>query len=105
MSGIAPAGCLRADWAAKGVGVSAVCPGVINTPILAHTRLRGIPDSERDRFAKLFRVAHSPDAVAKAIVDAAKADRAVVNVGIETHLAQHVLRLAPGFVTGLLARA
>ncbi len=25
--------CLRADWAAQGVGVTAICPGFINTPI------------------------------------------------------------------------
>ena len=26
--------CLRADWHDSGVGVSAICPGVINTPII-----------------------------------------------------------------------
>ena len=33
--------CLRADWASQGVGVSVVCPGVIATPIIEHTRFRG----------------------------------------------------------------
>ncbi|MDQ3108021.1 MAG: SDR family NAD(P)-dependent oxidoreductase, partial [Actinomycetota bacterium] len=33
--------CLRADWSASGVGVSAICPGVINTPIIDRTRFLG----------------------------------------------------------------
>lgn len=33
--------CLRADWGPRGVGVSAVCPGVIATGITARTRFRG----------------------------------------------------------------
>src|SRR5205823_4874702 len=32
---------LRADWHRSGVGVSAVCPGVIDTPIIRRTRFRG----------------------------------------------------------------
>jgi NAD(P)-dependent dehydrogenase (short-subunit alcohol dehydrogenase family) len=33
--------CLQADWGPQGVGVSAVCPGVINTPIITSTRFPG----------------------------------------------------------------
>ena len=99
--------CLRADWASDGVGASAICPGVINTPILGHTRLRGISERERSRIATGFRFGHSPDAVARAIVGAARHDRAVVNVGIETELVHHALRLTPGFLGlhDLVARA
>ena len=99
--------CLRADWASDGVGASAICPGVINTPILGHTRLRGISDREQRRIRTGFRFGHSPDAVARAIVGAARHDRAVVNVGIETEVVHHALRLTPGFLGlhDLLARA
>src|SRR3546814_10924664 len=40
----------RADWAPHGVGVSAVCPGGINTPITGATRFLGtlgIPHAHR----------------------------------------------------------
>jgi NAD(P)-dependent dehydrogenase (short-subunit alcohol dehydrogenase family) len=99
--------CLRADWAGAGVGVSAVCPGVIDTPIVGHSRLRGLSDRELGLASRALGLGHSPDAVARAIVGAARHDRAVVNVGFETELAHHALRLAPGFLRlhDLLARA
>lgn len=95
--------CLRADWAEHGVGVSVVCPGVIKTPILEHTRLRGTAESEKATFARGFKFAHSPDQVAKAVVKAASTDKGMVSVGIETQLGYHALRLAPAF-NGLVAR-
>ncbi len=33
--------CLRADWAGQGVGVTAICPGFINTPIAGSARFTG----------------------------------------------------------------
>jgi NAD(P)-dependent dehydrogenase (short-subunit alcohol dehydrogenase family) len=78
--------CLRADWASAGVGVSVVCPGVIDTPIIRHTRFRGeradpqTVKQLRDTFA---RRGHPPSKVADAIVDAVRRDRAVVPVGPE----------------------
>jgi NAD(P)-dependent dehydrogenase (short-subunit alcohol dehydrogenase family) len=96
--------CLRADWVGRGVGVSVVCPGVINTPILDHTRLRGSAVNERGRFAKGFKFGHSPDAVAKAISGAVTHNREMVSVGIETQVGYHALRLFPA-LNPLLARA
>ena len=43
---------LRADWHSHGVGVSAICPGVINTPIISHTRFRG-EQGAPDRVARV----------------------------------------------------
>ncbi|MFG1793310.1 SDR family NAD(P)-dependent oxidoreductase [Nocardia sp. NPDC049149] len=97
--------CLRADWAANHVGVSAVCPGVINTGILDRTRLRGSAIGERAWMAKAFSYSHAPDSVAKAIVGAVAHNRAQVSVGIEAQLAYHGLRLLPGAVHDVLARA
>jgi 2-hydroxycyclohexanecarboxyl-CoA dehydrogenase len=87
--------CVRADWARHNVGVSVVCPGVINTPILTRTRLRGSAIDEKDRLARAFRFGHAPDAVAKAVITAAARNKAMVSVGLEARLGYHVLRLAP----------
>jgi NADP-dependent 3-hydroxy acid dehydrogenase YdfG len=77
--------CLRADWADHGVGVTAICPGVINTTIIDTTRFLGDQDDPkvRTRTTKLFRRGHKPEAVAAAIVKAVDRDRPVVPVGVE----------------------
>jgi 2-hydroxycyclohexanecarboxyl-CoA dehydrogenase len=95
--------CLRADLAHHHVGVSVVCPGVINTPILQNTRLRGGVIHEKDWLAKAFRMSHSPDAVAKAVERSSTGNRAMTSVGLETQLGYHALRLLP-VLNGLVAR-
>ncbi len=87
--------CLRADWHAQGVGVSAICPGVIDTPIATSTRFVGGQDDAkiRARTQKLFRRGHKPDLVAFAIVDAVTRNRAVVPVGWEAKLGWWAHRL------------
>lgn len=94
---------LRADFSSQRVGVSVICPGVINTPILYNTRLRGTAISEKDRLSRVFSISHSPNAVAKAVTTAAARDRAMVSVGFETQLGYHALRLMP-VLNGLVAR-
>jgi short-subunit dehydrogenase len=97
--------CLRADWASRKVGVSVICPGVIDTPIAQHTRMVGRAQRRRSQAISTMRMGHSPDLVAKAIVKAAANNHDVVPVGIESALAFRVLRLAPGPIQGLVARA
>lgn len=97
--------CLRADWSSKGVGVTAICPGVINTPIIDSTRFVGDHDAgRRDRTVKVFRRGHKPEKVAAAIVDAVARDRAVVPVGIEARLGWYLHRFAPVGVQQVIAR-
>jgi len=89
---------LRADWAAKGVGVTAICPGVISTSIVDHTRLHGDAHNRRSRLQGILRAAgpfRSPDRVARAVVAAARRDPGVVMVGVEGHLGHHGRYLLP----------
>ena len=97
--------CLRAEWSGRGVGVSVVCPGVINTPIAAASRMVGDLAAHRDRISKVMRRGHSPDLVAKAIVRAAEKNHAVVPVGFESEIAYRLLPFVPGRVETLLTRA
>jgi 2-hydroxycyclohexanecarboxyl-CoA dehydrogenase len=97
--------CLRADWRRHGVGVSVVCPGVINTPIAANTRYRGGMVGKRARAERALGLGHSPDLVARAIADCVKRNRDVVPVGFESAIAYKLLRGAPQPIQGLVARA
>ena len=98
--------CLRADWQSHGVGVSAICPGVINTPIATSTRFVGGQDDPeiRDRVRKLFRRGHRPELVAGAVLDAVARNRAVVPVGWEAKLGWWAHRLLPVAVQQAVAR-
>lgn len=98
--------CLRADWARDGVGVSVICPGVINTPIIDRTKFVGEVDTPRSRkrARRIFRRGHKPEQVGAAIVDAIERDRAVVPVGIEARLAWLFHRIAPIAVQDAIAR-
>jgi 2-hydroxycyclohexanecarboxyl-CoA dehydrogenase len=97
--------CLRAEWRGRGVGVSVVCPGVINTPIATATRMFGAVADRQERLVRAMRFGHSPDLVAKAIVRAAEKDHALVPVGLESAIAYRLLPFVPGPARGLLERA
>ncbi|GAC1540268.1 MAG: hypothetical protein NVS3B12_27060 [Acidimicrobiales bacterium] len=88
--------CLQADWAGRGVGVSAICPGVINTPIIDTTRFAGGDEAARRAEAKkLFGRGHRPETVADAIVGAIERNKTVVPVGWEAKLGWGMSRLLP----------
>jgi NAD(P)-dependent dehydrogenase (short-subunit alcohol dehydrogenase family) len=98
--------CLRADWARDGIGVSAICPGVINTPIIDHTRFLGGDGTQRhDLAARAFRRGHRPASVAKAVVGAIEHNRGMVTVGIEASLGWYLHRFMPLAVQQAMARA
>lgn len=94
--------CLRSELAPAGVGVSAICPGVIATPIASRTRFSGQLKAKAARAERLLGHGHPPRTVAKAIVKAIRRDSALVPVGIESHLSYRLLRLAPERVQRLV---
>lgn len=97
---------LRADWSASGVGVTAVCPGVINTPIVERTRYVGEAGSpERvKRVKKVFKRGHKPEQVAAAIVRSVSRNRAVAPVGVEAWMGWWLHRYAPVRVQQAIGR-
>jgi 2-hydroxycyclohexanecarboxyl-CoA dehydrogenase len=96
--------CLRADWCSGGVGVSAVCPGVINTPIASRARMVGRLAERPERTGSALRFGHSPDVVAKAIVRAIERNLEVVPAGLESELAYRLLPFVPGRLQALATR-
>ena len=101
---LALAQCLRADWGRSGVGVSAICPGVINTGIVDSTRYVGVDEKAKARAKKIFRRGHKPEQVAEAIVGAVERNKAVVPVGFEAWLVWGAHRYLPVRVQQVLAR-
>ncbi|WP_329177063.1 SDR family oxidoreductase [Streptomyces sp. NBC_01477] len=93
--------CLRAELAPHGIGVSAICPGLVNTPITGSARHTGVSDEEqarrRARSARLYRLRnYPPEKVALAVVRAVLRDTAVVPVTPEARGARLLSRLSPG---------
>ncbi len=82
---------LRNELEPHGIGVSVICPGVIDTDIISQTRIRLPPgrDAERmrDRVQKLYKKRnYPPEHVAEAIVQAVRCRRSVVPVTTEAWL-------------------
>jgi NAD(P)-dependent dehydrogenase (short-subunit alcohol dehydrogenase family) len=85
---------LRAEVEPHGIGVSAICPGLIATDIIERGRFTD--ESMRPGVASHFaRRGASPDKVAHAIANAILGDRAVVPVGADAWLAYLGKRAAP----------
>ncbi|MEU3522887.1 SDR family oxidoreductase [Streptomyces sp. NPDC038707] len=95
--------CLRAELAPKGIGVTAVCPGIVNTNITATARFTGVDETEerrrRQRSARLYGLRnYPPEKVADAILDAVARDRPVAPVTPEAKGAHLLSRFAPGLL-------
>lgn len=93
--------CLRAELAPHGIGVTAICPGLVNTPITGSARHAGVSDEEqerrRERTARLYGLRnYPPEKVARAIVRAVERDSAVVPVTPEARGIRLLSRLSPG---------
>lgn len=98
--------CLRAELSDQGIGVSAVYPGVVNTGIVTRTRFVGTQGAEEARrqsaTQRLYEKRNlKPEAVASAILDAVRRNRAEVLVGAEVYGIRLISRLAPGLARRL----
>jgi NAD(P)-dependent dehydrogenase (short-subunit alcohol dehydrogenase family) len=98
--------CLRADFASQGVGVTAICPGFINTHIATATRFTGGKEDpvQREKLVKGFQRGHMPEKVGAAIVIAIAGNRAVVPVGLESVVGWYLHRLMPVHIQQGMAR-
>jgi NAD(P)-dependent dehydrogenase (short-subunit alcohol dehydrogenase family) len=85
---------MRAELRPHGIGVTAICPGVIKTDIL--TRGRFADEKLRPGAVKSFdRHGHSPELVARAVMRGIRGNVAVVPVGAEAWAAWIGKRVAP----------
>ncbi|MGW0364999.1 SDR family oxidoreductase [Streptomyces sp. NPDC002990] len=92
--------CLRAELASKSIGVSAICPGIVNTNITATSRFAGVDAAEEKRrqasSSRLYGLRNfPPEKVADAILRAVVRNEAVVPVTPESKGALWMSRFAP----------
>ncbi|WP_415823031.1 SDR family NAD(P)-dependent oxidoreductase, partial [Mycobacterium senriense] len=94
---------LRADFADEGIGVTAVCPGFVNTNIAKNTIYAGMSADQQERArgkadAAYRRRNFTPEATAKAIVKAVKTGPAVLPIAAESRIGYAMRRISPGMV-------
>jgi NAD(P)-dependent dehydrogenase (short-subunit alcohol dehydrogenase family) len=98
---------LRDELARHSIGVTAVCPGIINTPITGAARLRGkaaLPGA-REQMVEFYRKRnYGPEQVAQKIVKAVARNAAVAPVTPEAWALYLLKRLSPGLTAWLNRR-
>ncbi|WDN52825.1 SDR family oxidoreductase [Streptomyces clavuligerus] len=98
--------CLRAELAGRGIGVTAVCPGIVRTNITATTRFTGVDAAEeqrlRDQVTRRYQMrGFPPEKVADAVLRAVLENRAVVPVTPEAHGLLALSRISPKAIRAL----
>ncbi|MFD6199439.1 SDR family NAD(P)-dependent oxidoreductase [Mycobacteriaceae bacterium NPDC060252] len=101
---------LRAEFGRRGIGVSAICPGLIDTNLSANGTRSGVDSPTGTTWTdKLSRGQHflgrSPDHVAAAVERSMRWNLSTVPVGLEAWFGWYLYRLSPGLMRGLLGVA
>ncbi|MFI1164839.1 SDR family oxidoreductase [Streptomyces sp. NPDC020801] len=92
--------CLRAELAGQGIGVTAICPGFVNTNITSTAHFAGVDAEEEKRLqkrtARLYGLRnYPPEKVADAVLRAVVRNEAVVPVTPEARLFHAMSRFTP----------
>ena len=87
---------LRTELAAHGVGVTAICPGMIDTSIVADGRMSGDVGDRKARAVERFKKKGTPPArVAEVILDAVRTNPPLRTVGRDAWAIHQLTRVAP----------
>jgi NAD(P)-dependent dehydrogenase (short-subunit alcohol dehydrogenase family) len=90
---------LHEELARHRIGVTAICPGVIDTPITRNARLRGPaasdPDVRRRMIETYQRRGYGPERVARNVLKAVQRNRLLAPISPEAWVLYYAKRLAP----------
>lgn len=98
---------LRDELRGHAIGVSVVCPGFVNTPIVESMRVRGTtePEELRKRVVDWYRKRDlPPERVADAVIEAVRHNRALVPVAAEAWGLYALKRAVPNLLPRLMRR-
>jgi NAD(P)-dependent dehydrogenase (short-subunit alcohol dehydrogenase family) len=98
---------LRDELAPRGIGVTAICPGIINTSITGAARLRGkaaLPGAREQMVDFYRRRNYGPERVAEKILKAVARNAALAPVSPEAWVMYFVKRLSPRLTAWLNRR-
>ena len=95
---------LRAELEPHKIGVTAICPGMINTAIISDSRMSGPLHSRRSKLAAAFHKNGAPPSlVAKTILDAVRTNPAVRTVGRDAWAVHQLTKMAPRATSRILS--
>ncbi|HVM96535.1 MAG TPA: SDR family NAD(P)-dependent oxidoreductase [Candidatus Acidoferrales bacterium] len=92
---------LRQELYRRNIGVTTVCPGIINTPITRTSPMRGLAATAgaQERMIKLYeRRNYTPERVAENILKAIQRNRGVAPISPESWVMYYLKRFAPWLV-------
>jgi NAD(P)-dependent dehydrogenase (short-subunit alcohol dehydrogenase family) len=97
---------LSAELRGRGVRVCAICPGVIDTPIVRNSILRGEPETRRESIVDFYgRRGTSPEEVAEAVLDAVRGGKLIRTVPrAEVGVPWTLRRISPRLAGALISR-
>lgn len=92
---------LRSELEPEGVGVSAICPGMINTGIIKASRFVGAREHLQGKVQRSYEKRNfPPEKVATAVLSAIEHNRAVVPVTLEAWTTYVAKRISPALANG-----
>lgn len=87
------------------IGVTAVCPGIIDTPITRNSRLRGdyAAEGQREEMIEAYgKRGYGPERVARNVLKAIERNRGIAPISPEAWIGWYLKRLSPALVGRLL---
>ncbi len=89
---------LRTEAAAKGVGITVICPGAVDTPILDKGSIDGFVGRDYYLKGQGIKTPFSPEDLADEVLAAVAANKAILVAPRSTRLAWRFNRLMPGLM-------
>jgi NAD(P)-dependent dehydrogenase (short-subunit alcohol dehydrogenase family) len=99
---------LRGELRRHRIGVTAICPGIIDTPITRSSPLRGKygAEGQREEMVEAYRKrGYGPERVARNVLKAIRRNRGIAPVSLEAWIAWYAKRLSPALVSRLMSWA
>lgn len=99
---------LRSELRRHRIGVTAICPGIVDTPITRSSQLRGrfAEEGQREEMVEAYRKrGYGPERVAKNVLKAIRRNRGIAPVTPEAWIAWYAKRLSPSLVSRLMSWA